>query len=232
MTINKSFFIALGFSVFWHLVWIVSITIVILPDSQFFKRSTDISFLGSFLSEIRLESTISTPSEGKMPIAKVNPSYMLESGQNILKNLVSAASVPQYQNLINEAAFFTTAKPFIRKIVPRYTFEKTRGAAFNKIENEDIEGEVNSRLLLVKPPFPKYHREAGSPEGTFEVDVFFSVTPQGEVYLTRVMRSSGNFSIDQLAVGYARQLRFSPLTLGQKQADQDGTITVTIAPWK
>ncbi len=227
MVINRPFLTALAFSVLWHITWIISINVVVLPSNFLFIKNTDIAFLGSFLNEVFVERL-----ELKETNLQFNrtfkPSYMLEA-PNIEEAVIPPViSLPHDKAIINERDFFTNTNPFVKKVNPEYTF--IGDSVSPQTENSLIGGDAGSRLLITKQQFPVYPAVNRTFEGTFDVDLEFLVTPDGEVYFPKILRSSGYFDIDQLAVSYARHLKFNPLSLNQKQVDQRGLIKVTISP--
>lgn len=203
----------------------ISINVVVLPSNLLFMKNTDVSFLGSFLNEVFVER-VHIKETAFFTKPKIVPSYMLKTPKPD-ENLIALTNSPRYQNIIYERYFFTESKPFIKKINPEYTF--VNESISPPKGNELIGEEARSRILFTKPPFPRYTKAYQELEGTFEIDVDFLVTPYGEVYFPRVIRSSGYPDIDRLAVDYTRRLKFNPLSLNQKQKDQRGTIKVNVS---
>jgi hypothetical protein len=227
MVINRPFLSALVFSVLWHIIWIISINVVVLPSNFLFIKNTDVSFLGSFLNEIFVERLELKEADLQFS-KKLKPSYMLETPKIEEAVIPPEISLPSYKDIINEKDFFTDTNPFIKKVNPEYAFISDNIPA--QTENNLIGGDAGLRLLTAKQPFPIYSSINKNFKGVFDVDIEFLVTPDGEVYFPKVMYSSGYFDIDQLAIGYTRHLKFNPLSLNQKQIDQKGLIKVVISP--
>lgn len=202
----------------------ISINVVILPSNFLFMKNTDISFLGTFLSEVFVERT----EEGKTnPLLNIKPvTDNLLDFPKIEEEIIPTLSLPQHKNFIDEKYFFTDSNPFIKKSNPEYVFAEDK---LPQSENRLIKGEASTRTLLTKLSFPIYFRDLKDLEGIFEIEVEFLVTPGGEVYLPKILHSSGSFEIDRLATNYIRHLKFNPLSLNQKQKDQRGTIKITIS---
>lgn len=225
MAIKRPFLLALIFSAIWHFIWMISINVVVLPNNLLFMKNTDVSFFGSFLNEVFVEKgrdnqTVFFTKPGLIS------SHMLKLSKPD-ENLIALNNPQRYQNIIDERYFFTESKPFIKKNNPEYTFANENIA--RQEENKLIGEEARSRILFTKLPFPKYSKGYRDLEGVFEIDIDFLVTPNGEVYFPRIMRSSGYADIDRLAVDYVRRLKFNPLSLNQKQKDQRGIIRINIS---
>lgn len=86
----------------------------------------------------------------------------------------------------------------------------------------DIRGEVAGRKVIF---WPRLSEEVKGTEGgsaTLEI----TVGPAGNVTKVKIVKKSGNNTLDRIAIGYVKQIRFEELPKSVQQKDQRGEIII------
>ena len=88
----------------------------------------------------------------------------------------------------------------------------------------EIEGAVGSRNLVSRPEYPEAPPGLDLALKQAEVELEFTVEPQGSVSQVEAILSSVNPELDLIWMRYLRRWQFSALDPGTPQADQKGRV--------
>jgi len=84
--------------------------------------------------------------------------------------------------------------------------------------------EITPRSIIFKPESPEYPAWAKSLGSEFEIELKFSILPDGTVGIIEKVISSGYPEIDEIGMRYIRKWKFMPLTKNALPQHQWGII--------
>jgi TonB family protein len=86
----------------------------------------------------------------------------------------------------------------------------------------DIRGEVAGRKVIFWPRLPEEVKGTEGGSATLEI----TVDPAGNVTKAKIVKKSGNNTLDRIAMSYVKQIRFEELPKSVQQKDQRGEVII------
>lgn len=202
---EKAFGIFVEISILWHLLWMVSVSVAVMPIEFSLRGFPVVSFLGPILEDNFFKET----ERGDKPV-----DILPLRGEDI-KVVVHLPEIVNPDNILLEYQKEEIVSQGIDEIkeVP----VKARVELDKKLfESElvDLAGPARYREILSKPPLPEYPKWAEEMGMDFDIELKFSVSPLGEVKNTQVTVSSGYPEVDLLGATYLKRWNFLPLQAG------------------
>lgn len=195
-------------SLLWHFFWFFSVTITIGPSETLRRRVSRTVSLGAVLDDTIFKTLVESRPQvteafyfRSSEFTPAPPELELPVMERPLSGGV--VSVPFGKK------FMMTLKEFMDGDKPSADFDLGDGvgALFENVES--LEGDVRSRVVLSRPPRPRFPKEAEASLRGVETVVSFSVDSSGTVIEAERVVSSGNSAVDALWLDYVRGFRFS-----------------------
>ena len=207
--------IAILISGAWHLIFIVSVKPVLLPDN-IKRHAASISFIGSFLE--RVAAVHEKPFDvnhasliQKIEIAGAVNSAVIglkapEIGLKILEIAEDKGEITISSDKNENIVFDTYA---IKEDKPKIRFRDVL-----------VSGAAKDRMVLYKPVLDTAPFFLSDFSSNYNVSVSFKISGYGFVYGPECIESSGSSEIDRIAVRYVRGWQFAPLQDGLDRIDE------------
>jgi len=212
---SRAFNITLIASFILHATLIAAVNIVILPAKFKVREFTSISFLGPILEKRALDIRVAN----KPGSAAINYESDLKGGReihdvkseafqasDIVKKDISARTEKRMNAALSmpfrEIKDLPAAARNVRKV--------SRGESRAK-EDTGISGPLAAREVFYRPVKPVVPGWISS-NTSFNLELKFFVTAQGDVKEVIPVVSSGNAEIDLLGIRYLKEWKFTPLT--------------------
>ncbi|MBU4375854.1 MAG: hypothetical protein KKD29_00055 [Candidatus Omnitrophica bacterium] len=209
--VNRAFGIALAISVLWHIVAISAVNIVALPGGYKMRELTAISFLGPILEKTALDIMMANK-----PVAvrtdyevnnKIAPEIRTWMKEVPVQDKAAMDMAKKSEEKIGESLGISFRET---KEVPAFTRHPKKSKRAARQKEGEISGDVASREVFYKPEKPRVP-EPISGAAPFNMELKFSVSPQGDVQEIIPLVSSGNADADLLGIRYLKNWKFTPL---------------------
>lgn len=210
---DRSFAAAAGISILWHLFWFFSVKIVVGPAGRAAKERPRIVSLGPVLDDAFFRTLV----ENKPQLSETfyrrwsdfTPS--LEPEVKTMERYApgGVVSVPFRERFLDSLRTLVGGD----KVTPEEELSSKLRLGYRE-EIHRIEGEVRKRPVLNRPSEPQVPPGVDPSLAYREVELQFTVDPEGSVVEVETLLSSGSSEIDWLWVHYLKQWRFSPLKWG------------------
>jgi TonB family protein len=214
---NRNLNMAILVSFFWHFVFMLSFSPVLLSP-QFKKNSTTISFLGSILEQAV------TVQDKNFRLSGFSRSHKIErTGGDVSEKLI-----------------LMPPEKMSREVSPRQDKEKIAFAenkgetpdigSLNKdkkksvlgFENINVSGSARNRKLLYKPEWEKVPVFSSYLNSDYSVRIRFKISKHGVVENPECVLSSGFSEIDERAIRYIRKWQY----VSQDKGEDEGTVHI------
>ena len=212
---GKELGIALFVSALWHLVCIFSITIVSFPREVKFPSFSQISFVGSVLSEPDFEIRLSQLPFTRRPDEVIQP-FLQRSGRLMSAPLTtpgfwtaSGGSVGSVEETRLSEDLFLAQRPDPLFFPEHFELPQEKEAFV-------LEGPARQRILYYRPERPQLPRWVDLKKVKAQLRFKFWITPQGKTESIETLVSSGDPQVDLIGVRYLRRWRFNPRPEGRE----------------
>jgi len=208
---EKAFGIFVALSILWHLLWMVSVSVVVMPVEFSLRGFPVVSFLGPILEDRFFKET--AREDEPVDVLPLN-------GVEDIKVVVDLPEIINPDNILLEYQKEEIVSQGIDKIkeVPVQAKVELDKKLFES-ELVDLTGPARYREILSKPPLPEYPKWAEEMGMDFDIELKFSVSPLGEVKNTQVVVSSGYPEVDLLGTTYLKRWNFLPLQAGPRKEE-------------
>ena len=212
---GKELGIALFLSALWHLVCISSIVIVSFPPQVRFPHFSQISFVGSVLSEPDFEIRLSQLPFTRRPDQVIQP-FLQRNGRLMSAPLTTPAfwTTPGSIGSVEETLRLSEDVFLAQRPGPLFFPEH-----FELPQEKEafvLEGPARQRVLYYRPERPQLPRWVDLKKVKADLRFKFWMTPQGKTESIETLISSGDPEVDLIGVRYLRRWRFNPRQEGRE----------------
>jgi len=202
---DRNFNIAIVLSATWHLVFMFSISPVLIPvDIK--QNSTKISFLGSILKKVAITTERSVSLDKASLIERIERARDIDSRDLVLRPPEHVSKGVDIESDKERFIFFSDKDEAV-VFKRRYKKQEPSEIRFGKIS---ISGEARNREMLYSPDLSRVATLSPYFGSDYTVTIKFKISRDGFVENPECIFSSGSPDIDQMAIRYVREWQFVP----------------------
>lgn len=192
---DRSLNLAILISASWHLVFMFSVTPILVSEDIRDYRTT-ISFLGSIL-----EKVAAVPEKTLMQLRDISSKKIDLRQPEFISKPVRAR--PDKEGLVVSEDKHKSA------VSGMYHKKKERRQI--RFKEALVMGGAMNRTVLYKPPLPNVPILNSDFDSDYNVSIRFRISRNGFVESPERIKSSGSSDVDQMAIRYVRRWQFVPL---------------------
>lgn len=228
ISINRGFGMALAISILWHIIAIISVNIIALPGMYKMRELAAVSFLGPILEKTALDIMIVNKFAAVMTNyeadTKIAPDIHTRIKDDTFQPRAAIDAEKRNEERMGESISVSFHET---KDVPSFTKRIKNQERAVDYKESDISWIAVSREVFYKPEKPRVPRSV-SGAAPFNMELKFSVSPQGDVQEVAPLVSSGSADADIIGIRYLKNWKFTPLE-SSAHAEQRGIARIVLS---